>query len=287
MLYAGSGINLAMAASALWDGKHGELLPARSYAGHTFLAYALVNVLIVPMAFLQPVVFQNGMPVSEWLGPTSILLVLFNMSAFLLAVVVKLERSGETQRVLAERDALTGVLNRRMFLERAETLIGGGGALAMIDLDHFKRINDTYGHIGGDEALVQFAALAVRKLPGEALFGRVGGEEFGICLPGHDLSAAHAVLESLRRDLEATEIRTSGQGFALTMSCGYVIMADPERTLDSWMVDADCALYAVKNTGRNRVMAFDPVGLLRSHAEFTHIARSGNDGPVKTQLKTA
>jgi diguanylate cyclase (GGDEF)-like protein len=271
LLYAGSAINLAMTARVLWAGKENERLPARVYATSTFAFYALANLLIVPLAFLRPVHFVDGLPVSDWLGFTSILLVLFNMACFLMAVIVKLERSGETQRRLAERDALTGVLNRRMFLERAEAFAGRGGALAMIDLDHFKRINDTYGHVGGDDALVQFTRLIEKRLPANALFGRLGGEEFGLYLDIHHQTSAFALLETLRLALAAMHIESRGHTFPLTMSCGFVMMNDADRDLDSWLVDADCALYAVKNTGRNRVMAFDPAALLRSHAAFAEV----------------
>jgi diguanylate cyclase (GGDEF)-like protein len=271
LLYAGSAINLAMTAKALWEGKENERLPARFYATCTFTGYALANLFIVPLSFLRPVHFINGLPVSDWLGLTSILLVLFNMACFLMAVIVKLERSGETQRQLAERDVLTGVLNRRMFLERAEAYSGRGGALAMIDLDHFKRINDTYGHVGGDDALVQFTRLIEQRLPDNALLGRLGGEEFGLYLDIRHQASAFALLETLRSALAATQIESRGHTFPLTMSCGFVMMNDAERDLDSWLVDADCALYAVKNTGRNRVMAFDPAALLRSHAAFAEV----------------
>lgn len=268
LLYAGSAINLALTAKVLWDGKEGEILPSRTLATLVFGGYALFNILIVPMAIIEPITFSEGTPVSSWLGPTSILLVLFNMAGFLMAVMLKLERAGEAQRYLAERDALTGVLNRRMFLKLAEEQTSRGGAVAVIDLDHFKRINDTYGHIGGDEALVGFARLVVERLPPEAVFGRIGGEEFGLYLPGLDKASAFALLDLLRCDLEALEIESQGQVFSLTMSCGFIIIDDFERDLNSWIADADCALYAVKNTGRNRVMAFDPSAILKGQISF-------------------
>ncbi|MBW8300646.1 MAG: GGDEF domain-containing protein [Hydrogenophaga sp.] len=259
LVYIGSAINLALCARVLWDARAGEWLPSGRLAAYVLGAYALSSVVISPLAILYPVQFVDRVPVSDWMGYTSVLLLIFNMLSFLMAMVLKLERSGETQRQLAERDGLTGLLNRRMFLAQAQTLAQNGpAAIAVLDLDHFKSINDTFGHKGGDDALMQFAERVTRGLPPGALFGRLGGEEFGICLPGHDRASALAVLERLRHMVSHQDIRSGDRAFVLTFSCGFTVMDDPARSLDAWMADADAGLYAAKSAGRDRVVAHEP-----------------------------
>ena len=271
IIYAGSSINLALTAKVLWRGTSGEKLPSRLLAVLVFSAYSLANAVIVPTAIAYPITFVDRIPVSEWFGYSSVLLVLFNMASFLIAVVLKLERASDTQRQLAERDALTGIANRRLFLQQAEILSQTPPAtIAILDLDHFKRINDTFGHAGGDDALVQFADLVKRMLPDDALFGRLGGEEFGICLPECDQASAIVVLEELRLAVSALEISSGSTLFGLTVSCGYAVMDDPARTLDTWLADADCGLYAAKKAGRDRVMSL-PVAA--SQAKVTEPAK--------------
>ncbi len=223
-----------------------------------YAAYAGTSLVIAPLPILYPIQFVGTTPVSEWLTYTSMLLLVFNLLAFLMAMVLKLERGGEVQRQLAERDHLTGLVNRRMFLQEAARMSGAPGtAIAVLDLDHFKRINDTFGHKGGDDALVQFAERASRVLPPDAVFGRLGGEEFGVCMPGHDSASAWKILDKLRQVVCAEDIHSDHHRFRLTLSCGLVVTQGPARSLDSWMALADTGLYAAKDQGRNRVVVQD------------------------------
>ncbi|MCM2472971.1 GGDEF domain-containing protein [Rhizobium sp. CG5] len=259
LIYLGSAINLALCAQVLWRAGQGERLPSGRLAAYILTVYAGANALISPLAILYPVQFVGRIPVSDWMAYTSILLLILNVLSFLMVMVLKLERSSEIQRQLAERDALTGAANRRTFLREAARLEKAGEmAIAIVDLDHFKVVNDTFGHKGGDDALVQFVARAGMNLPADAVFGRLGGEEFGICLPGHDRSAARVVLETLRDAIARMEVRSDGHTFGLTMSCGYTVTDDRVRSLDAWMADADMGLYAAKNNGRNCVVAYRP-----------------------------
>ncbi|MBT9368922.1 MULTISPECIES: GGDEF domain-containing protein [Rhizobium] len=256
LIYVGSAANLALGAAVLWRGKPGEWLPSGRLASAIYAVYALANLMTAPLAILYPVQFIDRLPVSDWMAYTSMLLLIFNLLSFMMAMVLKLERSGEMQRRLAERDTLTGLLNRRVFLEQAAQLASRGAtAIAVLDLDHFKRINDTYGHRAGDDALVQFSECLRKILPAQAIFGRLGGEEFGICLPGHDQASALGVIQALLSFLSTEEIRSGDNRFRLTFSCGVTVMDDPARSLDAWMADADSGLYAAKEEGRNRVVA--------------------------------
>jgi diguanylate cyclase (GGDEF)-like protein len=262
LVYLGSALNIGLGARDLWRGKPGERLPSGRLAAAVYAAYALASLVIAPLPILYPIEFVGRTPVSEWLTYTSMLLLVFNLLAFLMAMVLKLERGGEIQRQLAERDHLTGLVNRRMFLHLAAGLsTKAGTAIAVLDLDHFKRINDTYGHKGGDDALVQFAERASRLLPADAVLGRLGGEEFGICLPGQDHASAWSTINAVRLAIAAEDMNSDHHRFRLTLSCGLVVTEGPARSLDAWMAVADARLYAAKEQGRNRVVPQEPAPL--------------------------
>lgn len=259
LIYVGSAVNVALCARDLWQGKPGERLPSGRLAAMVYAGYALSTLLIAPLPILYPVQFVGRTPVSEWLAYTSMLLLIFNLLAFLMAMVLKLERGGEIQRQLAERDHLTGLVNRRMFLLHAARLASDSGtAIAVLDLDHFKRINDTYGHKGGDDALVQFAERVSVLLPPDAVFGRLGGEEFGVCLPNKDRVSAWDTINAIRLAVAAEDIRSGEHRVHLTFSCGLVVTQGPPRSLEAWMAEADAALYVAKDEGRNRVVLQEP-----------------------------
>ncbi|KQW31548.1 hypothetical protein ASE36_04720 [Rhizobium sp. Root274] len=271
LIYLGSAFNLALGTRDLWRGNPGERLPSGRFAAIVYVAYALSSLLIAPLPILYPIEFIGRTPVSEWLTYTSMLLLVFNLLAFLMAMVLKLERGGEIQRRLAERDSLTGLTNRRMFLQQAARLSEGQGtAIAVLDLDHFKRINDTYGHKGGDDALVQFAERVLRLLPADAVFGRLGGEEFGICLPNQDRASAWSTINAIRLAVASEDIRSGDHRFRMTVSCGLVLTQMPQRSLDAWMAEADVGLYAAKDQGRNRVVLHEP-GASHADGSATHL----------------
>ncbi len=259
LIYLGSAVNVALCARDLWQGKPGERLPSGRLAAAVYAAYALSTLLIAPLPILYPIQFVDRAPVSDWLTYTSMLLLVFNLLAFLMAMVLKLERGGETQRQLAERDHLTGLVNRRMFLHRAAKLCAEDGtAIAVLDLDHFKRVNDTYGHKGGDDALIQFAERVSRHLPPDAIFGRLGGEEFGICLPNQDRISAWSAINAVRLAVSAEDVSSGESRFRMTFSCGLVVTSGAARSLDAWMAEADAGLYLAKEQGRNRVVLHEP-----------------------------
>ena len=156
---------------------------------------------------------------------------------------------------LAETDGLTGLLNRRTFRERIDTAIARGipgrpPSLIMVDIDHFKRINDLYGHDIGDEAIRVVAGL----LRETGTVGRLGGEEFGIFLPERDLDSALFHAEGLRVRVRALRI-ACGDG-TIGLSCSFGVSAWAENdTVAAMIKRADVALYEAKAAGRNRVVA--------------------------------
>src|SRR5438105_4065380 len=160
---------------------------------------------------------------------------------------------------LAMTDPLTGVLNRRAFFERAEEACERGHALdalaaIVMDIDHFKRINDVYGHDAGDEAIRRVAEEVAAE---HAVTGRLGGEEFAMVIEGRDLAAAFRIAEALRSRISAMRVQTEQQRLKLTCSFG-VSEWEPGDTIDRLLKRADIALYSAKSGGRNRVVAFDP-----------------------------
>ncbi|WP_232823642.1 ligand-binding sensor domain-containing diguanylate cyclase [Dyella sp. C9] len=159
---------------------------------------------------------------------------------------------------LASTDALTGVYNRRRFLELAEQVReqarNGEACMALLDLDHFKQINDTYGHLAGDAVLrVAGQIIRARSRDGD-LIGRYGGEELVVCLPNGGLGEGVAVAERMRAALAAHPVVHEGQPIQVTASVG-VAASRPDETLAQWLSRADDALYAAKRNGRNRVVA--------------------------------
>ncbi|WP_431288248.1 diguanylate cyclase [Roseateles chitinivorans] len=166
----------------------------------------------------------------------------------------------ELQR-LATTDALTGAANRRSFLEHADAELarsrryGLEMSLVMMDVDHFKRINDTLGHARGDAALchlVQLCAQIVRK---QDLLGRLGGEEFGLLLPQTSLEDATHLVERLRHHIETSglELQTGAPPASLTASFGVTALRPEDLRVEELLGRADQALYRAKDGGRNRV----------------------------------
>jgi diguanylate cyclase (GGDEF)-like protein/PAS domain S-box-containing protein len=165
---------------------------------------------------------------------------------------------------LATIDALTGAYNRRYFMEMAEKDLTRFRrysfplSLIMFDLDHFKNINDTFGHGGGDLVLSKTGKLSREHLRESDFLGRLGGEEFGIILVECDLAGAEDVAQRLRESFENTAVRQDGQTINFTASFGVAELRNGED-LSQLMARTDRALYEAKNTGRDRVSLANPL----------------------------
>lgn len=165
-------------------------------------------------------------------------------------------------RRIAGRDQLTGVLTRRGFVEGANQEIerfrryGRPASLAMVDIDHFKSINDTYGHPAGDTVLRQVAAvLEAAKRPNDVL-GRLGGEEFAMLMPETSAEAALAAADRFREAIASAAIEPSaGVHLVVTASFGVATLDATIGDAESWFAAADAPLYAAKRGGRNRCVA--------------------------------
>jgi diguanylate cyclase (GGDEF)-like protein len=197
----------------------------------------------------------QGTPLQSFVLFSGYLVMIVNGFGFLL--LCKQKDDAQMQR-LATTDFLTGLANRRAFFEHAESArllairLRKPITLMMLDIDHFKQLNDRFGHATGDEALVVFADTSRKVLREHDIMGRLGGEEFALALPGTELDGALQAAERLRVAVSEAALITSGSDFRMTVSIG-VVLIDPEETLTAALARADHALYAAKTGGRNRV----------------------------------
>ena len=181
----------------------------------------------------------------------------FTVSATMLTNVV-LQR--DLKRI-ADRDTLTGVLNRRSVLELSEISIdkceGSFFSLLVLDLDRFKDINDQFGHAAGDTILQSFTATVSAELRELDIFGRIGGEEFLIALPHTDVSQAVLIADRICQAVNGSPVDFVGQKIEYTVSIGIeTINVDKNSDLSKVIVHADKAMYMAKSTGRNKVVTY-------------------------------
>jgi diguanylate cyclase (GGDEF)-like protein/hemerythrin-like metal-binding protein/PAS domain S-box-containing protein len=179
-------------------------------------------------------------------------------------------------REQARTDYLTGMANRRQFMERAEGELARAGrydrpvSLLLMDIDHFKRVNDTHGHQVGDTALKAISDRCRQALRKADFIGRIGGEEFAILLPETPGDGARAIADRLRQAIAEFAIATpKGDGFFLTLSIGCATRsAGQPLDLDTLFKQADDALYEAKAAGRNRVCCFSAAATADRGAEL-------------------
>ena len=174
-------------------------------------------------------------------------------------IQVEYRHAMEKLRRMAVTDELTGIHNRRAFFEQAADLFHGaqqrGTELAalMIDIDHFKAINDRYGHAVGDEALRGAVQAIADALPPHALFGRLGGEEFAVLVAGTGAQPASALAEGLRSAIAGVHLDGTGRGLMMSASIGIAHRSEGTPDLDALLRRADDRLFEAKRDGRNRV----------------------------------
>lgn len=229
-------------------------------AGDVLLVVVLtVSALHFPLKAMVAARLGTGMnPANYVLTPYAVLSqvstgILLAATGLVLLINAVLAVVRETQAA-AETDSLSGVLNRRGFEERASRALaeeagGGPAALLLLDIDHFKRVNDTYGHAGGDDAIRWLAGLLVHMAPKSAVVGRLGGEEFGVLLGRTTREIARLQAEAIR---EAVRAQDDPDVPAMTVSIGVTDLWAGEP-LRAAIERADAALYAAKRGGRDQV----------------------------------
>ena len=174
--------------------------------------------------------------------------------------ILQEELVGQSRRLetMLHEDPLTGLFNRRYVLTRLGGLISGARrharplSVAMVDIDHFKRVNDAHGHDAGDGALVAVAIALRDRLRAEDQLGRLGGEEFLALLPDADEKAAATVSENSRASVEALRVQIDELELSMTVSVGWATW-DGEEDADGFVKRADKALFEAKDAGRNTV----------------------------------
>lgn len=218
--------------------------------------------------FVDSFNFPYLSPEAVWRAQlTDLLLPLALGGSFLFFLMWKIRQLAIAQRdlsVIAATDSLTTVLNRGAFSMLVEAYLEQvrrqasvkSGALLIIDADHFKSINDRLGHDCGDQALKLIAQAIKGQLRGSDIVGRIGGEEFGVFLPGVDPSQSWLVAESIRRRIREMDFSPGGRSCPLSVSIGGTSFSGP-TTYEEIFSAADKRLYAAKSNGRDQV-SFDP-----------------------------
>ncbi len=173
-------------------------------------------------------------------------------------VLVLMDELEQELRALASRDALTGLFNRRGLSAAAGASSVANASLLMLDLDHFKAVNDDFGHDQGDRVIGLLARCAQANLPANAVLARLGGEEFCALLPQSDLATAQTSAETLRKAFHL-ETAALGHGRQHTVSIGVAAADEAITTLKALIECADQALYRAKRDGRNRVELVTPM----------------------------
>ena len=168
-------------------------------------------------------------------------------------------------KYLAQTDPLTNLYNRRHFMEIADKEFARtlrydtDLTVLMLDVDHFKSINDTHGHRTGDMALIELSQLCRNALRRHDIVGRLGGEEFAMLLPQTAREQGMVVAEKLRALIDDNSIPLEGgASLHFTVSIGLASLSNNATNLDSLINQADTALYSAKNSGRNRVCEYSP-----------------------------
>jgi diguanylate cyclase (GGDEF)-like protein len=273
-----------LTAYEFWRGRS-ETLVSRWPAIVLLFVHGTVFLLRTPLASFLPVWHDKAFA-SGWLMVISAEELLYTIAIAFVLVAMAKERTELSHRNEARIDVLTGLANRRAFFKDAEELvrlqIGRGRPVAvfLLDLDHFKRINDRFGHPTGDRVLRLFAQVTMANLRSSDLIGRVGGEEFGILLADANRDNAFLVAERLRTAFAAAAKMSDDLPVAATVSIGVAIIQDPREDLSSLLAKADKALYQAKARGRNRV-ELAPIGLLDEPEQSTGADSETASPPAK------
>lgn len=259
-------------------GNSRTVLGAVVVAGYTFvIAYELwrerrkslhsrTAAIVVPCLhaaiFLMPLAMRTVLPdaSANWLTIFALETIVYAVGAAFIVLVMVNDHYIHVYRTAATTDHLTGLMNRRAFLENAQTLCehqGGLGepvTLMMFDLDNFKSINDCYGHAIGDDVLRKFAQIVQKSMRASDIIGRLGGEEFAAIVP-ESKEVSIRIAERLRSAFEMVGARVGTHAIGATVSIGAAASYEPVTDIDALIIRADAALYSAKHDGRNRVCA--------------------------------
>ncbi|GAB3379971.1 sensor domain-containing diguanylate cyclase [Lysobacter fragariae] len=235
------------------------------HAGFVLIAW----VPLVTVSTARALQLSAGKPLSPWLEYGLPLMEAFTAVVLVLGLAYRMltfKRERDAAQQDAEHDGLTGVLNRAGMMRRLDGAIAESRrrhlplSVLFLDLDHFKRINDTHGHAIGDDCLCAVTQVIRSEMQPEQLLGRQGGEEFLLLLPGSARRHARDMAERIRTQVEARCARVNRAPVALTLSIGVVECSDSDGAA-SLVQRADEAMYQAKHEGRNRVVVLDHAGV--------------------------
>jgi diguanylate cyclase (GGDEF)-like protein len=247
-----------LAAFELWRGRS-EALVSRWPAIVILLFHGAVSFSRIPLMYTDPLGAAPWLFTSGWQFVPDVERLIYITAASFSMLAMSKERLELKQMTAAMVDPLTQIANRRAFVEGAARRIrraardGMPVAVLIADLDHFKWVNDRFGHPVGDRVLRMFADTAVNALRPEDMVGRIGGEEFAAILAGADVEGAVAAAERLRAAFAADAAEVGGLPVAGSVSIGVASTLAADCDLDVLMARADGALYLAKARGRNRV----------------------------------
>lgn len=245
------------AAYEFWRGRS-EPLVSRWPAIFMLFAHGSLFLLRTPLASVLPWLPDSQVYESVWLTVLSFEALLFTIAiAFILLAMAK-ERIEFLHKTASLVDPLTGIANRRAFLEGAAVLARRidadprPAAVLLVDLDHFKSINDSFGHALGDRVLQVFAETALANVGPYDLVGRLGGEEFALALYDVDRDRAMEIANAIRQSFEDVASEVDGHRVDATCSVGVAVSEDGPLDTSALLAQADEALYKAKERGRNR-----------------------------------
>jgi diguanylate cyclase (GGDEF)-like protein len=215
----------------------------------------------IPLAALGPEL-GSALFTTGWFALFTLATLLYAVGTALLVLFLNKDRAEQVHKTAARTDPLTGLFNRRAFFECAEQMLAAGArkqrpaTVLMFDLDHFKKINDRFGHAIGDDALRTFAKTIASTMRAGDVIARLGGEEFAAIIPG-TLADGKAAAERVRAAFEAAGREISGHAVGATVSIGAACSATARTDINALLGAADAALYRAKSNGRNRVEAVE------------------------------
>jgi diguanylate cyclase (GGDEF)-like protein len=255
-----SGIITAYTWLAGWEFWRGRADPlvSRLPAAFMLLAHGALFLLRTPLATVLPWTSADTAFASVWLTVLSFEALLFTIAVAFIMLAVAKERTEQGHKTAAFADQLTGIANRRGFLVESDELTKQqdapqAAAVLLMDLDHFKSINDRFGHAIGDRVLQVFAQTASANIRPADLIGRLGGEEFAVLLCNAGRERALVTAERIRSSFAEVAIEVDGRPVAATVSIGMVMGEGKAIDVPGLLVLADQALYRAKERGRNRV----------------------------------
>lgn len=270
----------ALSAFEIWKGRT-EPLISRWWA----VAFLSVHTVVVlgRIAVAKSLLLPDGTanPGAAWTALVMFESLFHAVGLAMSLIMMARERSELAVRRAAETDPLTGVMNRGALMRAGERLLARADAsrrpvaALLLDLDHFKQINDSHGHQGGDRALIEFCRVAGASLRPGDLLGRLGGEEFACLLPDVSVTAAAEIAERIRADFAHCRTKGAAGPIAATVSIGAAITVGDAANLDALLACADGALYRAKARGRN-VVEWDRPALALSRG-----SRSEGRSPIR------